>query len=153
MSDFWDASHFRQMHGLSQSSVGNRAFNLKIHHINICATFIYMHISVRYFFCKTHYFHFKFRHRWQMSEKCLTLDKCTAFPTSLWDKGPFFCENPPYIYMYNIYTYICTYIYMVALAKLTFLTSNSGRNDRFLRCVSLSAHARPSPELPGRFGL
>ena len=68
--------------------------------------------------------------------------QCSAIPLLSGQHGLFFRNLPDkYMCYFHIYAHICK----VFLAKLSFLTSYSGRSGRFLRCVSLSASAKPSP--------
>ena len=149
MTYFWDVSHLRQRRGLVQRSVGNRAYSLKIHHKNIGATFIYMYIYIRYFRLNSllwHQIQTALADFWAVSP----FRQCPAHSVLSGQHG-LFLKHLPYRYM--CYFHIYAHIYKVFLAKRSFLTWNSGRNGRFLRCVSLSARAKPFPRHGGHQGL
>ena len=68
--------------------------------------------------------------------------QCPAAPVRPGQHGLFLKTLPD---EYMCYFHIYAHIYKVIWAKLNFLTSYSGRQGRFLRCVSLSANEKPSP--------
>ena len=46
-----------QVQSLPRATVGNKAFFWKLHYINICVTFIYINLSVRYYFQNSLFWH------------------------------------------------------------------------------------------------
>ena len=107
----------------------------------MCANFIYMYIYMRYFWKNWPlWIHIQAARTWFWDVS--PFRQCPATPVRPAQHGLFLKTLPD---KYMCYFHIYAHIYKVVWAKLNFLTSHSGRQGRFLRCVSLSANEKPSP--------